>query len=271
VISVGWQDDESAALVEYLYRDLADPGPTESCADFHLAREPLSDSFALRRGEAVLYRGPRRGQAALLLLEDSLYQLAAGGHAGLLFHAACVARHQRAVVFPGSSGAGKTTLAAWLTAHRFDYLTDELVCLPEGTARVDGFRRPLHVKTCGRTALADVLDFTDSPQVLRTDAGSLVAPAVLSDARPLTSAQIALLIFPHYQVGAAFDLARLSAGRTALHLMATLVNARSLPGDGLAQVAELARAVPAYALTYGSFDGIVDRLGDLLEHPAAAP
>ena len=49
-------------------------------------------------------------------------------------HAAAIARGDRVLLLPGSSGAGKTTLCAALLAHGYDFLGDNYVLLHRGTA-----------------------------------------------------------------------------------------------------------------------------------------
>jgi len=59
-----------------------------------------------------------------------------------LFHAAALAWQGRGLLLPGKISAGKTTLTAWLLSRGLDYLTDELVFIPQGTVAVRGLARP---------------------------------------------------------------------------------------------------------------------------------
>lgn len=62
---------------------------------------------------------------------------------GLLLHAGAVARDGQAVIFPGESGTGKSTLTAACVRRGFGYLTDEVVAIDLCSSTMTGFARPL--------------------------------------------------------------------------------------------------------------------------------
>jgi len=267
-VSIACADAESAAIVAELYDGMPAGGVLAPRMAFTLARD-LAGGFVLTRDGTVVCRDACRGTAAGMVLEESAYHLADGSRGGMLLHAASVAHGDRAVLLPAPTGAGKTTLAAWLVHRGFRYLTDEMVFVPCGSTRVEALARPLVVKPAGRAPLATLLDFDACLAATRCPDGFLVRPALLrhsahGGALP-GPAEGRLLVFPTYCAGAAGDLRPISAARAAMLLIAALVNARSLPGHGFAEVARLARALPAYALTYGAIDGIDERLAALLE------
>ena len=57
-----------------------------------------------------------------------------------------------------------------------------------------------------------------------------------------------------------FAFEPLSGAQAGLALMECLVNARNLPGHGLAEAARLARNAPAFRLRYSHFEQIGDRI-----------
>ncbi len=61
----------------------------------------------------------------------------------LAMHAAVLSRHGNALVIPGPSGHGKTTLAAALLQAGWDYVSDEALCLRWDDAQVVPYPRPL--------------------------------------------------------------------------------------------------------------------------------
>ena len=63
----------------------------------------------------------------------------------LPLHSAAVSRHSRGILFPASSGRGKTTLALELATHGCAYLSDEFAPICLSTTHVLPYARPLQV------------------------------------------------------------------------------------------------------------------------------
>lgn len=61
----------------------------------------------------------------------------------LLVHAGAVARDGQATVFPGASGAGKSSMTAACLRRGFSYLSDEMIAVDLGAGLVRGWQRPL--------------------------------------------------------------------------------------------------------------------------------
>lgn len=195
------------------------------------------------------------GSLASALLDQALYHLSDRSTGGLLLHAAAVCRGARTVLLPGESGAGKSSLAAWLTSNGFDYLTDELVFIPSGTFRVIPFVRPLSLKASARqTVASDVIDFKAlGAASLTSEEASLIQPAAFGAIGQASTPELAAIVFPRFSLGAPLRIEPLSKADTGLALMAGLLNARNLPGHGFAEVTRLARAIPGSRLEYGTF------------------
>jgi hypothetical protein len=68
------------------------------------------------------------------------------------------------------------------------------------------------------------------------------------------------IVFPAYRRGAAVTMMPVSVARTAMLLLASLVNARRSPHSGLREASLLARSLPACTLTWGGVDQIGDRI-----------
>ena len=65
--------------------------------------------------------------------------------AGVVLHAAAVGHKGIAILIPGATGSGKSSLAAWLLANGFDYLTDEIAILTDA-GTILGLPRALVIK-----------------------------------------------------------------------------------------------------------------------------
>ncbi len=206
------------------------------------------------------------GSLASTLLDQALFHLSDRSTGGLLLHAAAVCRGTRTVLMPGTSGAGKSSLAAWLTSNGFDYLTDELVFIPWGSLDVVPFVRPLSLKASARqTVGADVIDFValgdaslTSPEV------SLIQPAAFGSIGPASARELSAIVFPRFSLGAPLRVEPLSKADTGLELMSGLINARNLPGHGFPDVTRLARVIPGSLLEYGAFSQLREWTAQLL-------
>jgi hypothetical protein len=144
---------EAASVVDFLFRDF----PALEVPLPHVCLEVRGADgdgvLMLRYGDAVLYQGTSVGALARMLVERAAYHLSDRSVGGLLLHAAAVSHGERCILLPGKTGAGKSTLTAWLVARGYQYLTDELVYIPAGTTTVVPFPRPLNIRAGGLDAL----------------------------------------------------------------------------------------------------------------------
>jgi hypothetical protein len=128
----------------------------------------------------------------------------------LFVHAGVVGWEGRAIVMPGASFAGKTTLVqAWLEAGA-TYYSDEFAVL-DRAGRVHPFARPLAIRD-GSTALTRP-----------------VPAAALGAATGTTPLPVGLVLVTSYRVGARWRPRRLTAAPTLLALMHNTVAARGNP------------------------------------------
>ncbi|MBL8852313.1 MAG: hypothetical protein JNG89_21755 [Planctomycetaceae bacterium] len=134
-------------------------------------------------------------------------------------HAGVVRYRQRAILFPGRSFAGKSTLTAALLSAGAEYLSDDFAVLDDS-----GLVHPFHC-----------------PLRLRTSAGRLEKlPADFGAASAEDPTPVGLIVDTQYSPGANFDPRRLTPGETVLRMFAHAVAARSAParvGSVLARVA----------------------------------
>jgi hypothetical protein len=260
-VGVEYEGGGAAKIVDFLYRDIppaAGSGPT--AVTFRLLSDDGSARLCLYCAETLLYEGDAAARAADLLLSQSCHQLATRSQGGMLFHAAALAWPGGGLLLPGGIGAGKTTLAAWLLTRGLDYLTDELVFVPDGVETMQAFARPLNLKRLARAALRDHFDFErHADRMLSTSAGDLISPGALQPTRLAgapDATRLSLIVFPRYQAGSDFAWRPLSKAQAGLALMKCLVNARNLPEHGFPQISRLAKTVPAYHMTYADFDKV---------------
>jgi hypothetical protein len=132
-------------------------------------------------------------------------------------HAGVVGVEERAIVLPGRSFAGKTTLVAALVEAGAEYWSDEYAVL-DADGLVHPYPKPLSVR------INDTRDTDEQPvESLGWRAGD----------RPLP---IAVIAFTNYRPGAAWALRARTAGEGAVKLLEHAIAARSRPEQVLAAV-----------------------------------
>jgi hypothetical protein len=161
---------------------------------------------------------------AFAVLETEIRQSVAASAARRTFvHAGVVGWRGRAIVVPGRSRSGKTTLVAELVKAGALYLSDEFAVL-DGRGRVHPFAKPLSIRGacgCDRHALSRRVE----------ELGGV------SGTRPLP---VGLVVLAEHRPGASWRPTRLTRGQAVLEMLPHTVPARLRPE---ASLAALERAV----------------------------
>lgn len=265
-VAIEYSGSRVASILDFLYRHVPSDRNIPPCVTYCITSGGEPGRLALYRGSTLIYDGDSEATLAELLLGDTCHHLAAGSRGGLLFHAAGLAWKGKGLILPGAVGAGKSTLAAWLLTRGFDYLTDELVFVPQGSDRIQTFTRPLNLKSPSRSVLQSQADFEGrSAHILSTSHGDLIPPTVLNPVNTLSEPPLRLIIFPLYRPDSDFTLRPLSRAQAGWTLMQCLVNARNLPDHGFPEITRLVKTAPAYKMTYADFGQIGERVETLLQ------
>ena len=178
------------------------------------------DAGAVRRFH-LLYADARRlvrtteRHEALAVLENHLTQAVAEMAPRRLFvHAGVVGWNGQAILVPGASHAGKSTLVAALLAAGATYYSDEFAVLdPQG--RVHPFPRPIRLRDAREIATS-------------------LEPEQLGGRRGLGPLPVGLVAVARYDEGARWRPVRLTAGRAVLELLSNTIVARSHPAAAMA-------------------------------------
>ncbi len=191
----------------------------------HEADDPVSIRYELRAGSSTLGSPPYHVYAGTELIAEvhglidvgrslaAHAELFVAEHAPdhLFVHAGVVGWHGRAIVMPGASFAGKTTLVqAWLEAGA-TYYSDEFAVLDRGGKGVHPFARPLAIRD-GSTALT-----------------RRVRVAALGAETGTTPLPVGLVLVTSYRAGTRWRPRRLTAAPALLALMRHTVAARERP------------------------------------------
>ncbi|MDX1532004.1 MAG: hypothetical protein R3362_10810, partial [Rhodothermales bacterium] len=213
-----------AALLERLPAYLPPqwrPAPPER-ARFHYALARHGDgACSVRSGPADRHRFPSE-ERALEAVASALH-MTVSRHAteGLFVHAGVVGWHGQAIVIPGRSFTGKTTLTKALVEAGAVYYSDEFAVFDEA-GLVHPYARPLSIRHGG------TVRGTRTPvEALGGEAGRRSLP-------------VGLVLVTRHEPGAAWSPVPLSAGQAVLRLLDNTVRAQEVPE---AAIAVLGRAV----------------------------
>ena len=158
----------------------------------------------------------RDGEAAAAVFEsDAQLFVAASAREYLFVHAGVVGWRGRAILVPGRSRAGKTTLVAELLRAGAEYYSDEYAVL-DADGRVRPYARPLGVREAGTGR---------QRKVTAEELGGGVGRGALP---------VGLVFVGEYRAGAGWRPRRLSAGQGVLAMLAHTVAARREPERALA-------------------------------------
>ncbi len=213
-LPTGWQP-RSAPLVDHLVSYVVGGGSGR------VRRLHLLYADARR-----LVRTTEAGEA-LAVLENHLTQAVAEMAPRRLFvHAGVVGWNDKAIVVPGPSHAGKSTLVAALLAAGATYYSDEYAVFdPQG--RVHPFPRPLQLR--------------DEREVATS-----AEPERLGGVRGVGPLPVALVAVARYDAGSRWRPARLTQGRALLELLSNTIVARTHPSSAMATLTQVVARAPSF-------------------------
>ena len=217
-VSIGVRSNDPALLERV--QDCFPPGWQESssaaaAAWYSILRVPVdgkSARYRLYQDEKQLEEGFRFQR--LLDAMDSEIRLQVGQRSRerLFVHAGAVGWKDRAILLPGRSGTGKTTLVAALIEAGASYFSDEYAVLD-----TDGFLHPYARFLSFRHGSSSARRFRRCPV---DDLGGQQAEEPL---------RVGLVVHTRYRVGACWEPRVLSSGEGALALFGNALAARELP------------------------------------------
>ncbi len=175
--------------------------------------DPLRSSLPVPIGRAV-------GQ----LIDDIQLSIALHARNEIFVHAGVVGWNGSAIVLPGRSHAGKSTLVEALVREGATYCSDEYACVTDDGA-ITPFPRPLHLRHGpGRRVVR--------PTTLGTVADEPLPPM--------------LVLFTQYAPQAQFAPVAVDPSRAALELFDNTIIAEVDPARATSMAAKLASAAPAF-------------------------
>jgi hypothetical protein len=214
----------AAGRVDLLYSlALGGPGP----------RPGMRHSHRLYCGEARIARSLDLEKVLDTLESHARLLVAARSRRGVFLHAGAVAWRGRALVLPGGSRSGKTTLVAELVRAGAAYLSDEFAVIRGD--RVEPYPKPLSVR--------------DPHEEDRQRPVGVSALGGWQQRRPVP---VGLVVLAEFERGAAWRVQALPPGRAMLLLLKHAVPARIAPRETLAALEGLVRSAPVVRVKRGS-------------------
>ncbi len=209
-------------------------------------------NVSLNGGE--LFSSLTREQVLFHLMQDAIPRLNGTASLGPVIHAAALAQLDRGLILCGESGSGKSTLTAWLAAHGFRYLTDEVICI-EGDA-ISGLPRSIVLKRGSAFIWQRYLNGTPAEGFLQfPDGTTWIDPSLFgADVCPRVTPHV--LLFPRYVPNAELHVEPLKPADALFRLLQGLVNARNFADGGLDAASRLARQVRAWQVTYSDLESV---------------
>jgi hypothetical protein len=189
------------------------------------------------------------------LMQDILYRLNGAAQTGIVFHAAALSYQDDGLILCGRSGSGKSSLAAWLVANGWGYLTDEVILLPLNDREISGFCRSIVLKSKSSFIWQRWSEERSAGLLQFEDGSAWVSPTLLNADAIQARIKPRVLIFPRYSPKAQFTVQPLTTADALFRLLQCLVNARNFSDGGLTATTRLASQVTAYSLTYSDVEG----------------
>lgn len=216
-------------------------------------------TYALHGPDGVVGSALAIGDAFNDVLIDAHGRLAARLDAdAALVQAAALAINGRAILMPGVSRGGKSTLVSRLIELGFGYITDD-VSVVSGDLTLSAPFRPLTVR---EDTFAEMQLRGTAAEALPLANGShLVAVTPYAGSAPTCG----LLLFPRFSAGSELRLSLLSPARATMRLMQHNHSGHDRHSYGLATLSRLAAETPAIEIVYGHSDQIGGPLGDFLD------
>lgn len=179
---------------------------------FEIVREPRG-TYRLDKDGENQAQGMNLELAVLMLDTELRLFIARKAPRAIFVHAGVVAHGGRAIVLPGLSFAGKTSLVAALVRAGATYYSDEFAVLDE-EGRVRPYAKPLSIRD------QNDIQVDHDVQALGGTAGDVPLP-------------IGLIAVTTYKPGGEWNPKRLTAGEGAIAMLANTVPARERPAEAL--------------------------------------
>lgn len=204
---------------------------------------------------------------APLMLEMALnWCVAMRVYTYMTFHSAVAERGGKAVLIPGASGQGKTTLSASLMLRGWRLFSDEFGFFDMDSGKLVPYPRPLSIKNESIEVLkkfSDAAKFTDSMSGTPKGTLAYLQPSEESIMRSTEPAELGWFIFPEFAPEQEPALVKLEPGKAMFGLTRSSVNYDKFGERSFRVLTELVDRVPAYAMRYPHLEAAGEMIEEL--------
>lgn len=214
-------------------------------------RFTISREGGITRDGVLVVEVPTQAEDLLHELESVIrHHIALHAKDHLFIHAGVVGVDGVAVVIPGASRSGKTTLVTEFLRAGASYYSDEYAVV-DPTGSVHPYAKPLSVRERGGIARS---------------AASVPVPAELTGCDPIRAG---LIVVTEYRSGAEWSGRRCSRAEAALALVQNTVAARRRPADTFQAAVQLTQEAHTIRGSRGEASRVVGLLLDLAQSVSA--
>lgn len=213
------------------------PSPEQMGPSRIYSFETEAGIYTLAADNTELTRSEEPARVLEAFESDAQLFIAEHSPVGIFVHAGVVGWKGRALVFPGRSFSGKSTLVAALLGAGATYFSDEFAIL-EADGRVLPYPRPLSLRQV-------------NGESLKIDARHL-GPKIGQGALPIGAIMVC-----RYEAGATWRPQELSPGQALLALLDNTVAARSRTQAALQTLEKVVAATPAYQGERGEAEAVI--------------
>ena len=202
-------------------------------------------------------------------IKSLVWSTAVNNHQFFLdIHAGVVGNGSVCILLPGPPGSGKSTLTALLAHAGYEFFSDEIALLSEGTFEVVPVPLAICIKKSGIAALADAFpQLRQLPLHLRGDGKHVAYLQPPPETRPSdrTSRPVAALVFPRYEPLMAPTLEPMAKTVALKRLLEECVAVRTpLDRDRVAALVQWISRMPCYSLVFGSGSEAIGKIHSIL-------
>lgn len=246
----------------------------DALVDFNLRVRPTSLWRRWVRPKVIADTGfantpfvPLPGELAILAFEMGLnWMVGTSADQFLVFHSGLVARDNMAVIMPGESGRGKSTLTAGLAYSGWRMFSDEFALLRPETLELMPYPRPVSLKNQSIDVLsARVPEDRFSRVYANTPKGTIryLRPPEESLAESHRPAEPLMILFPEYNPAAESRVEEAPKIEAFALIRTASVNCDRLGEAAFEATAALTERCPVFRITYKSLDQGIRMVEDL--------
>jgi len=264
VFRITIDDDDVAQRAKTLLRPYA-ASRSSTAQEIEVRRTGAGDLVLICDGAETL-RAQSSAEMTGALFQTILSSVHSNNRWLGIIHGGALSREGKALLLPGTSGSGKSTLGAFLMSRGFDYLSDDMIAITR-EGRIAVWPIPISLKSGSWEYLAPYLPELEAlppVQVWTRTVKYLPVSAASWDCPPFPAR---LIVFPKFDRAVQRScLTRLQP----LEALQRLISDRMwlgypLRASSIKRFLDWLGQMPAYELTYGSFEAVEDLVREVLE------